>query len=371
MVSPIEAGIDVKMSEDYAYESKTISGSKAADTRPTEAIEEAAVTGATTTPVTTAPPAPAAMEEIAPAAKQEQPLQPAASPRKKRLQEKEEQLPQVTSVVPAIFVPLDADADLTQPFDAPRSRTERAQAMLDTLDYYQSGVRQGFVYLAGLDRRRILGAAKAREQGLEEARKAAKKAADAAAKRAAEYEATRKALQAAKKRPPPAPPAQSAQRPPQRQPPPYDDETLKPDEIDAMIAAMRAPPVPGADYNIIPTLDQQPLPICFPPAADEVPGGRRETVRQLSEVVEQALMQITGYDGHIHQLRDRWKETLEREQKRLDEQFGVLQESATLSAATTTAAQADESSSIRGEGGDTASAGPANAETSDVAMSGT
>ncbi|CAK7230793.1 hypothetical protein SCUCBS95973_007693 [Sporothrix curviconia] len=323
MVSPVEANIDVTMTDDHAFDANTVPAPSASETRPTEAAAAAAETRTAQVAIaTTAAPQPT--------------------------QEKGKALPRVTSVVPAMFVPLAADADLTQPFDAPRSRTERAQVMLDTLDYYYDGVRQGFVYLADLDRRRIVGAAEAREEAIENAWAAAKAASTA-------DPATGAATGPAGEKP------GEKQQPPQPPLPPQGDETLSPEEMDAMITAMRAPAIPGVDYNMIPTLDQQPLPIRFPPPGDEVPGGRRESVRLLGEVVEQVLMQMSGYGGHMSQLRGRWRETLDREQKRLDEQFGALHDTAT------TAAPAEKQGNA---GGGAAAAAPAPTETPDVAMSG-
>ncbi|CAK7217132.1 hypothetical protein SBRCBS47491_003066 [Sporothrix bragantina] len=339
MVSPVETDIEMKMGESHVFDANTVQAPKEAETRPTEA---------TPTPAGKSIPTMSAAMAATAAPQPSQPSQPSASTSDQQPphQEKAKALPRVTSVVPAMFVPLDADADLTQPFDAPRSRTERAQAMLDTLDYYQNGVRQGFVYLADLDRRRIIEAAKDREKALEEARAAAK-----AARTAVGPSGTR--------------PFQLAPPPP----PPNDDESLSPDEIDAMIATMRAPAIPGVDYNMVPSLDQPPLPIPFPPADDEVPGGRREAVRQLSEVVEQVLMQMSGYNGHMSQLRGRWRDILEREQKRLDEQFGTLPEGATGPSTTTPAAPQANAQGNAGEG--TANATPVATEAQDVAMSGT
>ncbi|CAK7568225.1 MAG: hypothetical protein SEPTF4163_006210 [Sporothrix epigloea] len=218
-------------------------------------------------------------------------------------------LPRVTSVAPAAFVPLDDDIDLTQSFDAPQNEAEQARFILKTLDYHQDGVRQGFLFLADLDRRRIIGEVEAREEALEKARATAEAAitSDSPLGTASESAGV----------------LQLPARPAQHIPPPYDDETLSHDEIDAMIDAMHVPAPPGVDYNMIPLIEQQPLPIMFPPAGDEVPGGRREAARQLSQVVEEVLRQISGYDAHINGLRGRWIEILERETMQLDTQLGA------------------------------------------------
>ncbi|KIH94958.1 hypothetical protein SPBR_03801 [Sporothrix brasiliensis 5110] len=277
----------------------------------------------------------------------------------------------VTSAIPAMFVPLRADADLTQPFDPPRSRIERAKAMLDTLEYYRTGVREGFLYLADMDRRHIIGAAMARKTEMAEARaaKEARESADAA-KEAETYEAA----------PNPAESTTSA-RPStdkgkgkateggvllDRLPPTDnllldDDETISHDEIDVMIATMRAPAVPGVDYNTAPYLDQH-LPLRFPVEAGEVRGGRRASVRQLSEVIEQALGQMSGFDAHMGQLRATWTENLEREQKLLDERFGSLPGDREARAA----AETED-----GRPGSNSGSGTAAEEPQDVAMSGT
>ncbi|CAK7264993.1 hypothetical protein SEPCBS119000_001284 [Sporothrix epigloea] len=272
---------------------------------------------------------------------------PPAEPQTSPEQAQRKALPRVTSVAPAAFVPLDADADWTQPFNAPRSQAEQARFMLDTLDYYHSGVRQGFLFLADLDRRRIVGEVQAREETLEKSRTAAEAA-------------------NASNSPPgtaAAPVDQEPQPKPQTQPTPlpYDDETLSHDEIDAMIDAMRAPAVSGADYNVIPLLDQQPLPIAFPPAADEVPGGRREAARQLNQVVEEVLRQISGYDAHMNGLRGPWMEILERETGKPE---------ITEAAASNTPVTAAGSRQVHKNSGMGAAA-QASAKTLDVHMSGT
>ncbi|OAA64420.1 hypothetical protein SPI_03067 [Niveomyces insectorum RCEF 264] len=200
--------------------------------------------------------------------------------------------PRVTSVVPAMFVPLDAD--ITQPFEPPRDRVQRAHAVLQSIDYHRTGVRRGMLHLAGLDRQRIVATAAAATTG-----------AAAPAGPAALTNSGLAGLAASQER-------------------------ISPRETEALIANMRGPALPGVDYAAacrMQVAEQQPLQ--FVPPADERPGGRREAVRQTQEVVEQALAQLNGYERHIGLIRARWVETLEKEHKTMDALFGTAPTAAT------------------------------------------
>lgn len=371
MVSPIEADIDVQMTNGQAVDGNTVLPS-----RPAKSGDPGSSKAPTTVAKAAAPPAVPTLKLTVPQKKTSPPVQttqttqttPSAPPTQKPPPTR------VTSAIPAMFVPLAPDSDLTQPFNPPRSRVEKAKAMLGTVEYYRDGVREGFMYLADMDRQYIVGAVTAREKEMAKAREEAKAAAKAAADAAAE--AAAKAAEAAANAPPPtvgisikgratasAPTPTSATTPStpatQKNVLVEDDENISHDEIDVMIATMRAPAVPGVDYNMALKLDRCP-PLRFPPEQGEIAGGRREAVRQINEAVEQALVQMSGFDVHIGELRAKWTANLEREQKLLDERFGTLPGDKEARAA----AQAEMR---EGAGAKSAAA----KETQDVAMSGT
>ncbi|EFW98805.1 hypothetical protein CMQ_4657 [Grosmannia clavigera kw1407] len=203
--------------------------------------------------------------------------------------------PKVVSADPAMFVPLDFD--ITEPMERPRSRVDRAQSMLQTADFYRTGVRRGMVYLADLDRRRILATA-----------------------------------------------ARAAARPGQKD----DLDGLEPDEADVLVHSMQAPLQPAADQASYITTDQelaQHIPQILP-KADEP--GRKEAGRQLQQVVELVLGKMDSYDSHICAVRSRWAADLEREQKAaVAEQFGKL--STTDDAVGPAASQAQEATATSSE----------------------
>ena len=105
--------------------------------------------------------------------------------------------PRVTSVVPGILVPVDRD--ITRPFQAPRSRIERAKSVLEGIEFYRQGGIQGMLHLAAIEQKRILREAHRWEAmyGLDDS-----------------------------------------------------DATMQRDEEEALVASMSAPAVPGVDYNI-------------------------------------------------------------------------------------------------------------------------
>ncbi len=191
--------------------------------------------------------------------------------------------PRVTTVVPATFVPITTD--LTRPFDgASRSRVERAQTMLHTVDHYRTGMREGILHLGQLEQERILGDAlggggDSRHEGHGHS----------------------------------SPPTSDA----------VDDATTG--EIDLMVATMRVPAAPGVDYNITTTQMAHELPLHFPPATEALGGGRRrQTVQQLDNMAEEVLKQLAGCEAHIGTMQQRWAEVLVREQRLLNERFGAL-----------------------------------------------
>ncbi len=171
--------------------------------------------------------------------------------------------PRVTHIAPAIFVPLEKD--ITQPFDAPRDRIERAGMLLESVEFHKAGVREGLLHLTELERRRILGEAKMWE----------------------------------------------AEHGPQADP-----AGLHPDEADAMLANMYAPAVPGVEYNV-PTQDLRPN---FFSSVDDP--HREDRVRQLQRVEEDGLDQLAGYEGHIEAIKRRWTDMLEKEKRMMAQRFG-------------------------------------------------
>lgn len=171
--------------------------------------------------------------------------------------------PKVTSVVPAIFIPLDRD--ISEPFEGPRTRIERARKLLESIDSHQAGVSAGILHLAELERRRIL-------------------------REAEKWEAEHGV--------------------------PDTIVGLPPAETEAMIRNMSAPAHPGQDYNV-PTDELRPsfnamvdLPI------------RADTVRQLQRVVEDGLNHLGGYELHMKAIRKKWTETLEKEERTMAAKFG-------------------------------------------------
>ncbi|CAK7197713.1 hypothetical protein SEUCBS139899_000361 [Sporothrix eucalyptigena] len=359
MISPVESDIEIQMGEDdHAFDTNTFPASK-----PTDKGKD--TTEATASGIVAAKALAAAAAKTAASQPPQQPQKPQPPQAPQTSQQpapakpaEATVLPRVASIIPAMFVPLDADADLTQPFDPPRSRIERAKAMIDTLGYFRDGVRQGFVYLGDLDRQRIVAETRAREIAIKEARDKAEKAAREAANQPVTVPAKPLGKVAGK-----AP--VKAKEPKESLPlPPNDDESISPDEIDAMLSNMRAPAVPGVDYNMVPTLEQMQAPIPFPPVGNVVLGGRRDAVRQISNIVEQILLQMSGYDAHMVQLRAHWLEVLEREQKLLDDKFGALPGGPSGTATS----QADNGGKVAGG---IATPALAAAETPDVAMSDT
>ncbi|KAL1903633.1 hypothetical protein Sste5346_000262 [Sporothrix stenoceras] len=370
MASPIEADIDVQMADGHAVGGNTVLPSRPAESgdagtpKASTTAAQAAVSAAVPTlkapvpPKKSSPPAQPTKTTQTTQTTPSAPSAPSAPPVQKPPPTR------VTSAIPAMFVPLTPDADLTQPFNPPCSRFEKAKAMLGTIEYYRDGIREGFMYLADMDRKYIVGAVAEREKAMAKAREEAKTAAEAAANAPPPTASISTKSRAA---------ASAATTPTSATAPPTptvnenlfveDDETISPGEIDVMIATMRAPAVPGVDYNMAPNLDQR-LPLRFPPEQGEIAGGRQEAVRQINEVVEQALLQMSGFDVHIGQLRSTWTATLEREQKLLDERFGSLPGDKEARAA----AQAEMRSNKEGEG---ATEPAAAKETQDVAMNGT
>lgn len=181
--------------------------------------------------------------------------------------------PKVVSVDPAMFVPLDFD--ITEPLEPPGSRVDYAQSMLQTADFYRTGVRRGMVYLADLDRRRIL--------------------ATAAQATAHEGEMGEKG----------------------------DDDGLKPEEADMLVHSMQAPFQPAAKRSYVMTDQDLSLhSLQLLPEVDKP--GRKEAGRQLQQVIELVLGKMGSYDGHICAVRSRWAADLEQEQGLMAEQFGKL-----------------------------------------------
>lgn len=385
MVSPIEPYIDVQMTDGHAVDANTVSS------KPGEK------TSSNTSQTTGLSKQKSPESGVPEGQTTSQPTQPTTQP------EDGPVIPttRVTSATPAMFVPLPLDEDMTQPYVPPRGRVERAKAMLETLEYYRTGVREGFMYLADMDRQFITRAVTEREKVLAEKRAARQAEKEAAVKEKANTsakptEAARTTTTAPAAKPATNAPVESSfsgRAIPAKKPTlernsssnsrdnsksaspsgdnsnpnstgvdidiDNDDETITGNEVDAMIAAMSAPAVPGVDYDMASKFDpNQPLPpIQFPPMIGEVPGGRRTAVRQLNEVVEQALMQMSGFDAHIDLLKAQWTDNLEREKKLLDERYGSLTEARAALAAE--------------EGTTGAAVGQKDKESRDVTMSGT
>jgi hypothetical protein len=171
--------------------------------------------------------------------------------------------PKVTSVVPAIFIPLRED--ITQPFDVPRGRIERAKSVLESIEFHRADVRQGILHLTELERRRIL-----RENRKWEAEHG----------------------------------------------PPENQGGVPPEEADAMIANMSAPVWEGYDYSIDPSALRPNF-----NAIKETPD-RADTIRQLKRVMEEGLNHLVGYEGHMEGIKKRWTEALDKEEQLMEEKFG-------------------------------------------------
>jgi hypothetical protein len=175
--------------------------------------------------------------------------------------------PKVTNPFPAIFIPLDKD--ITQPFDEPRGRIERAKSVLSAIDFHKHGTQHGLLHLAELERLRIL-------------------------RQAEDYE------------------TQNGR--------PVDAPTLPTDEADDMIARMSAPAVPGVNYNVS-NDDLRPKFSGVTDTAD-----RKDTVRQLSRVVEDTMAQLVGFERHMEGERQRLLQYLEKDERRLGPQPGSSNE---------------------------------------------
>ncbi|EPE07431.1 hypothetical protein F503_08082 [Ophiostoma piceae UAMH 11346] len=223
--------------------------------------------------------------------------------------------PRVTTVVPASFVPIESDWSL--PLAAASedlSKSAHAQVMLGTLEYYHTGVRKGIMHLASLDQKRIL-LAQAEADRAEKAAQAAREERTRQLQRAQEVVTGLGIME------PAAPGATKAtasitnsSAAPGSTTAPVDGDFIPPAELDDMISAMRAPALPGIDYNVPTEAMMQALPIQFPsPAVGEKPGGRRDHIRQYNEVAEQAIMQLAGFGVHMNQQRARWMAVIERE----------------------------------------------------------
>ncbi len=174
--------------------------------------------------------------------------------------------PKVTNVTSSIFVPLNKD--LTQPFDAPRDRIEKVKCVLESIEFHKTGGRQGILYLAELERRRIL---------------------TEAAKREAEGGlATNPA-------------------------------DLPPGEADEMIHNMQQPALLGVSYNMTTNA------LCAHAPGWDAPGDtqdREHTARELQRVMEPGLDHIAGYEAHMDGLKIWWTEALRKEEALMDAKFG-------------------------------------------------
>ena len=193
-------------------------------------------------------------------------------------------MPQVTSVVPGILVPVDRD--ITQPFNAPRNRIERAKSMLESIEFHRQGGIQGILHLADMERKRIL----------QESRR---------------WEAMHDLKD--------APPAWS------------------PAEADLMIASMNAPAVPGINYD---TEKAEMELLNFRRSVDT--GDRKDSVRQLQRVMEDAISQLHGYDHHMEDIRKRWVESLEKEERLMEARFGPAEDASTTTIAPTMSRRSDD-----------------------------
>ena len=213
--------------------------------------------------------------------------------------------PRVTTVVPASFVPIESDWSLPLAAASDNlSKSAHAQVMLGTLEYYHTGVRKGIMHLASLDRQRIL-LAQAEADRAEQAAQAAREERARQLQRAQEVVTGLGIMEPATEAKDSAPGSTTD---------PMDGDFIPPAELDDMISAMRAPALPGVDYNVPTEAMMQALPIQFPsPAVGEKPGGRRDHIRQYNEVAEQAIMQLAGFGVHMNQQRAKWMAVIESE----------------------------------------------------------
>jgi hypothetical protein len=151
-------------------------------------------------------------------------------------------------------VPLEDDILKVEP---PRDRVERLKRILKTIDYNREGVKENLMYMFEREKRRIIEEATATE-----------------------------AIQ-----------GQPKIRP-----------GLPTEEVDTIISSMEAEAQSGMDYNIqdIPQLDtQRPIPPDMPL--------RDRTVIQLLNLIENGLVELRNYEGHMAGIADYYTKCLERE----------------------------------------------------------
>jgi hypothetical protein len=157
--------------------------------------------------------------------------------------QRDERVVPLVSIVPSMFVPLLGD--ITE-VDMPQDPTEESQRFLDVVKSQRASVMDNMVYLIDREHDRILVEGREKEEA------------------------------SGSDGPWPA---------------------MSPEERDWMISNMEERPKPGMDYNI---KDMSP-----PILSGAAPGLtiREETTRNLLGLVEQAVRQIKGYNGHIQKIK--------------------------------------------------------------------
>ncbi|ROT43529.1 hypothetical protein SODALDRAFT_327736 [Sodiomyces alkalinus F11] len=163
-------------------------------------------------------------------------------------------IPPLKYLSPAIFVPLEKS--LLEPFDPPRDKLERLKVTLDRLDRHSDQVRQNLWSMFLRERDRIL----------QDARK---------------VEA-----------------AHGAQLPP---------IGIVESERDTMLKNMMAPPDPEKDYRAI-----HPLPTPSQPAVP-LTTWRERAADELVSLVEGAIGEIDGFDMATTEVKEGYRQAIERE----------------------------------------------------------
>lgn len=172
-----------------------------------------------------------------------------------------EKIPPLINIAPGIFVPFREDLFEAEP---PRDRVERLKRLLTSIDYQREGVKENLVYMFEREKRRLVLQAAEMEQALP--------------------------------------------------PPKVAPGALPPNEVDQIIANMEAPAKPGMDYNIR-DMSQIDLSVAIPPDASL----RDRTVIELLYMVERALWDLRGYEGHMRSIREAYVRRLEQELANVEE----------------------------------------------------
>lgn len=176
-------------------------------------------------------------------------------------QEEDEDIPPITSVVPSIFIPLRES--MADPYEPPHSRVEKLRSLLASVDLHEAEVKQNLLYMFEREKRRIINECKKTE---------------------AEH-------------------GRSDTGP-----------GLDPGEADDMIRHIQAKPRPGVDYNVL-------TPLRVSAELPTNPTPRQKTAFELLCLIDSAVNQLNGYQGHIGATRQEYQGYLQKEME-IEAQIG-------------------------------------------------